>query len=100
MHTRGLCVYVMCAVCRCICKYHVFFITHTYIQSYDNSGAVSSTITVYHIASVYKAIKDVKYMEYQYHNIEVKTISQYYAITATVVNGKASVSLKAEAFAH
>ena len=29
-------------------------------------------------------------MEYQYHNIEVKTISQYYAIIAIVVNGKAS----------
>ena len=39
-------------------------------------------------------------MEYQYHNIEVKTISQYYAIIAIVVNGKASVSLKSEAFAH
>ena len=89
----------MCVVCRCICKYRVFFITHTYIQSYDhdNSDAVSSTITVNHIASVYKAIKD---MEYQYHNIEVKTISQYYAIIAIVVNGKTSVPLKSEAFAN
>ena len=41
-------------------KYRVFFITHTYIQSYDHmitAVRVSSTITVYHIASVYKAIK-------------------------------------------
>ena len=40
-----------------------------------------------HIASVYNVIKDVKYMEYQYHNIKVKTISQYNVTIATVVNG-------------
>ena len=79
-------------------KYCVFVVTCTHIQSYDHMITVVQHQAHYyclyyihaHIVSVHKAIKDVDYTEYQYHNIVVKTISQYHATIAIVVTSKVS----------